>query len=661
MFVYTIRCITLIVSTFLTLNLFAAQSEYQILTEHEIVERQISGTQKHRFKISLTKDQFAEFSLLQKDTDLMITTFDTRGEKLNLFDLTGKGSEELATITPDTTGTYMLEIQSFTDSSKVADYSFEVKAISPKAQTPSQKVDQYLARWDSKTSPGLAVAVVKNGELVHSKGVGLANLEYDIPITTNTVFEVASISKQFAAFSILLLADEGKLSIDDEVRKYLPELSNFGRKITLRHLLHHTSGLRQQDVLQELAGWQQDDIATQAQALKLLSMQQDLNFEPGDRFEYSNSGYFLLAQIVSRVSGQSFAEFTKNRIFKPLGMNNSAFPTDYREVIKNKAYSYQLSDHGFAKSVLISNMVGSTGLTTTVEDLAKWAANFEQPTVGNLSVIRRMKTPNVFNNGETINYAFGQVIDAYRGSEALGHGGTIAGYRTFLLRIPSQKLSVVVLANMPYLNPLNIAYEIADFYLPELPQRQLKPESLSTETLASYTGDFELLGGLIYTITQEDQQLYLQIMGGAKQPLTHLAGNEFSFGNEGRKLRIGSVNTSNVEQITLVEGIYGGQTLIGQRVVIPSVNAESVDLAEFTGRFYSQELDTTYELVLENKQLKAKNLRSEVYLSPFDTDIFSGSAGFFLRAQFKRNKSADIIGLEVTGTLINKIKFVKVI
>ncbi|MDP5190088.1 serine hydrolase [Rheinheimera baltica] len=341
-------------------------------------------------------------------------------------------------------------------------------------------------------------------------------------------------------------------------------------------------------------------------------------------------------------------------------MTNSAFPANYRAVIKNKAYSYRRTINGFAKSVLLSDMVGSTGLTTTVKDLAKWAVNFEQPKVGNLAVIQQMKTPNVFNNGETINYAFGQVIDKHRGIEAMGHGGTIAGYRTFLLRMPGEKLSVVVLANMPYLNPLNIAYDIADFYLSALPQKRLSTSALSTETLASYTGDFELLGGLIYSINQDGTQLYLQIMGGAKQPLTHLADNEFSFGDEGRKLRFGAINTKNVEKITLVEGIYGGQTLVGERVAIPSINAESVNLTEFTGRYYSQELDTTYELVLEDNQLKAKNLRSEVYLTPFDTNTFSGNTGFFLRAKFIRNNVSQVAALEVSGTLINKLKFEKV-
>lgn len=641
-------------------NLVAAPSEKWVLKEHQIVNAYIKGSDKHRYHIELKKDQFAEFRLVQKGEDLMVSTFDTQGEKIDVFDLTSDFGEELATITSDIAGHYILEIQPFTDVKVATNYSLEVKDISAKALFSSEKVAQYLAPWDSATSPGLAIAVVKDGEIIHSNGFGLANLEYSIPLSSSSVFDVASISKQFTAFSILLLAAEGQLSIDHSVREYLPELSDFGHTITIKHLLHHTSGLREQSVLREMAGWRHDDITTQTQAFKLLTMQNDLNFEPGETFEYSNSGYFLLAQVVAKVSGQSFSAFTKSRIFEPLGMHSSAFPTDYQTVIQNKAYSYRVSKDGFVKCILNSTMVGSTGLTTTVEDLAKWATNFEQPKVGSYNIIQQMKTPGVFNNGETTNYAFGQVLDNFRGAEAFGHGGTMAGFKTFLLRIPSQKLSVIVLANLPYLNPLNTAYKIADFYLSALPQTILEPKLLSKNTLESYIGDYEILGGLSYTITEDNQQLYLQIMGGKKQLLTHLTDNEFSFGNEGRKLRFGPEKSIKVDKITLVEGIYGGQFLEGQRVVLPSFNTNMLDLSEFTGRFYSQELDTTYELVLENNQLKAQNLRSDVYLTPYDTDTFSGNTGFFLRANFVRNKNSEITGLEVSGTQVNKLKFIRV-
>jgi CubicO group peptidase (beta-lactamase class C family) len=444
------------------------------------------------------------------------------------------------------------------------------------------------------------------------------------------------------------------LSLDDTLKSHFPELSSFANNITLKHLLHHTSGLREEGVLQVLAGRQDDDIATQAAALSILKNQQGLNFEPGERFEYSNSGYFLLAQIVTRVSGKSFEAFTKQRIFQPLDMSKSAFPTDHRAVIKNRASSYRIATDGFIKSVLNSNMVGSTGLTTTVEDLGKWASNFEHPKVGNLRIIKQMQTTGIFNNGETTNYAFGQTVDSFRGVNTFGHGGTMAGFKTYLLRVPSENLSVVVLANLPYINPLNTAYEIAKFYMPMTAQTLSTTKPLSIQELDDFTGNFEILGGISYTITRVENQLYVQIMGGVKQPLTHLAKNEFSFGNEGRKLRL------NKGGFTMLEGIYGGQSIVGTPEITPSSIDYNVDLTQFTGRFYSEELSTTYDIILENGQLKAQNLRSTVHLSVFGTDVFSGNTGYFLRAFFNRNQDIDIIGFEVSGTLINKVKFIKI-
>ncbi|MEP1448206.1 MAG: serine hydrolase domain-containing protein [Paraglaciecola sp.] len=635
-------------------QLATAQPTLMQLSEGKLINAKIAGTDKHRFNISLEQNQFAKFQLIQKGLDLKLTTLDPQGNKIQAFDLTSNFGEELATITTEQSGNYAIEVQPFADSNEAFAYSLELVSINQKALTPAGKVDQYLARWDSATSPGLAIAVIKNGKLVHSNGFGLANLEYNIPITAQTVFDVASISKQFTAFSILLLADEGKLSLEDSLKLHLPELPSFTNNITIKHLLHHTSGLREENVLQALAGRQDDDIATQAAALSLLKNQQALNFEPGETFEYSNSGYFLLAQIVGRVSGKSFEAFTKQRIFQPLGMTNSAFPSDHRELVKNRANSYRIATDGFMKSVLNSNMVGSTGLTTTVEDLGKWASNFEQPKVGNLSIIKQMKTTGIFNNGGTTNYAFGQTIDNFQGVTTFGHGGTIAGFKTYLLRIPSENLTVVVLANLPYINPLNTAYEIAEFYMPMPTQISPTTNPLSIQELDNYIGEFEILGGISYTITRNKKQLYVQIMGGAKQPLTHLTRNEFSFGNDGRKLRL------EKGEFTMLEGIYGGQSIVGKPAITPSPINPSVDLAEFTGRFYSPELKTSYDIVLENGQLKAQNLRNTVFLTTFGNDLFSGNTGYFLRAFFNRNHDANIIGFDVSGTLISKVKFIKI-
>ncbi len=641
-------------------NLVYGQVDKGFLKKNKVVKAEISYNEKHRYQIKLKKNQFAEFRLMQKGIDLMITTYNSKGEKAESFDLTSSLGEELITISSDVEGTYILEVQPFAKRKAEGKYTLEIKKISRKAKTPSEKVDQYLARWDSSVSPGLGVAIVKDGKIVHNKGYGMANLEHGIPINSSTVFEMASVSKQFAAFSILLLADEGKLSIDDDIRKYLPELADFGHKVTLRQMLHHTSGLRDSGVLLEAMGRRPDDIGTSGQFFNVAKRQKGLNFKPGEKFEYGNTGYSLLTEVVKKVSGMTFKEFTNKRIFKPLGMNNSSFPNDYRVVIPNKAESYQISRNGFTKSVLNSTVVGSTGLITTAKDLSKWAMNFEKPKVGNTKIIEQMKTRGVLNTGEKTNYGFGQSIEIYKGIETFAHGGTTAGFKTFLLRVPSQKLSVIVLANLPYINPLNAAYEIADFYLTDKVETENRKIKIDDVTFQSFVGDFEILNGIPYKVTKNKDKLFLQIFGGQKMLLKPFAEREFTFGSEGRKLRFEIGENGKVSEITLVEGHYGGLTLNGNRVSIPKLDASKVDLLEFTGTFYSEEIDAKFELIIENGQLIAKNLRNRVNLNPFDKDVFSGNAGFFLKAKFMRNKDSEVIGFKVSGVLLKDLNFRKV-
>ena len=462
-------------------------------------------------------------------------------------------------------------------------------------------------------------------------------------------------------FSILLLVDEGKLSIDDDIRKHLPALADFGHKVTLRQILNHTSGIRgDAGVLLEATGRRPDDIKTSEALFNITKRQKGMNFKPGAKFEYGNTGYFLLTEVVKKISGMTFKEFTDKRIFKPLGMNKSSFPNDYRNVVPNKAESYRVARNGFTKSILNSTIVGSTGLITTAEDLSKWAMNFENPKVGNAKIIEQMKTRGVLNNGKKTNYGFGQSIEIYKGVETFGHGGTIAGFKTFLLRVPSQKLSVIVLANLPYINSLNAAYEVADFYLTDKVETKNSHINIEDKMLQTFVGDYEILSGIPYTITKEKNKLFLQIFGGQKMLLTPYAEREFTFGSEGRKLRFELNKDGKVNEFILVEGHYGGLTLDGKRISIPPFDASKVELSEFTGSFYSEEIDTRFEFVVENGQLIAKNLRSRINLNPFDTDAFSGNSGYMLKAKFIRNENSEIIECKVSGVLVKDLSFTKV-
>ena len=321
--------------------------------------------------------------------------------------------------------------------------SFQMSLIQAQTQkgddlkiTPDEKVDKMFTSWDSKKTPGAAVAVVRDGAIIYKKGFGMANLEYDIPISPSSIFHVASVSKQFTVFSILLLQSEGKVNLDDDIRKYIPEVPDFGQTITLRHLASHTSGLRDQWTLLALAGWRLDDVITKEHVLKLVSKQKDLNFAPGDKYMYCNTGFTLLAEVVSRVSGKSFAEFTKANIFSPLQMNHTLFYDDHEKIVKNRTYSYYFGGTGFKKSVLSYANVGATSLFTTVEDLSLWAENFSELTVGNSEIIRTMNTPAILNDGEESGAALGQFVSKYKGLHEISHDGADAGYRSYLGRFP---------------------------------------------------------------------------------------------------------------------------------------------------------------------------------------------------------------------------------
>ncbi|WP_298740443.1 serine hydrolase domain-containing protein [uncultured Chitinophaga sp.] len=392
------------------------------------------------------------------------------------------------------------------------------------------QIDSIFAEYN--TTPGVAVAIVKDGAVVFRKGYGLANLEYGIPITPQTVFHVASVSKQFTAYSIYLLKEQGKLSLEDDVRKYIPELPQYGKTIRIKHLLAHTSGLRDQWALLTLAGWQMEDIITTTQILKLAAKQKQLNFEPGTMFRYSNTGYTLLAEIVSRVSKQTFADFTAANIFRPLGMQHTRFNDDFHNVVKNKAHSYEMINGRFIERPLHYSTVGATSLLTTVEDLAKWVNNFDHPVVGNAALIAAFNDVSLFDNGQpviwaasagdTTYHAKGQLLWKHRGLKVRSHGGHDAGYRAVLINFPEQRLSVITLSNNEHYTMIAKVLPVANLFLAnELaaaapPATTVNQAAMAEQaagyhnTLSDYTGKYhsdEL--STDYNVTIKDGKLIL--------------------------------------------------------------------------------------------------------------------------------------------------------
>jgi CubicO group peptidase (beta-lactamase class C family) len=353
------------------------------------------------------------------------------------------------------------------------------------ADSTSRWVDSIFAPYNSRQTPGCAVAVTRDGMLAFAKGYGMADLEHDTPITPDTRFYLASVSKQFTAMSIVLLAQDHRLSLDDPIQKWVPEVPTFGTTITLENLLHHTSGLRDYFTLLALSGWPSDGPLTENDFLALVSRQKSLNFKPGDEFLYSNTGYVLLSIVVKRASGESLRDFAAERIFRPLGMTHTEFRDDHNALIPERALGYQPSGSTFRTSEPEFDVVGDGGVYSTVGDLAKWDANFRHPRVGGKAGIDLLLQPGHLNDGETIPYALGLTIGEFHGLKTISHGGAYGGYQSEFLRFPDQGVSVITLCNTSQASP-TLAEQVSTVRLGLASQKPaMAPVNLATGLLGS--------------------------------------------------------------------------------------------------------------------------------------------------------------------------------
>lgn len=528
------------------------------------------------------------------------------------------------------------------------------------------KVNDLFAEWNKPESAGCAVGIVANGKITYQNGYGSANLEHNIPITPQTVFHVASDSKQFTAFSILLLVQEGKLSLDDEIHKYLPELADFGSRITISHLIYHVSGIRDQWQLLRLAGIRGDDVITNNHILKILSSQKELNFIPGENELYSNSGYTLLAEIVARVSGMSFSKFTEERIFKPLKMNDTLFLEDNQRLIKNRADSYSFEKtKGFIKLPLNFANVGATNLKTTVEDLSKWIINLENPKVGNSSLIEQMYQSWNLNNGERINYAFGLFISEYKGLKTVGHGGGDAGFRSYFVHFPDQKTAIITLCNLDSINvgasfnTSGLAYKIADIFLANdfKPKTEnISPNSaamvIDSKILNSYVGGYQLPTGELVNFTNEYGSLMMWNPSEVKKKkLLPKSQTEFVSKENNELVRFEKNSAGLIFQAVIQKD---NQSLTAKRLA--PRNAQQ--LAEYEGKYYSGELDTSYEVAVETNKLVAHHWRNEdISLIQEAEDLFSGGKWYFDKLRFFRDKNNKVTGFRVSAGRVKNLVF----
>ena len=534
--------------------------------------------------------------------------------------------------------------------------------VPPAGNNLPMRVNDLFQKMDSPSSPGCALSVMKDGRFLYEHGYGMADLDHNVAITPTTVFHVASMSKQFTAASILLLAQEGKLSLDDPVRKYIPELPDFGTPITIRELIHHTSGLRDQWDLLGLAGWRYSlDLITDDDVLAVISRQKDLNFAPGSKHLYSNTGYTLLAQIVKRVSGQSLREFTKARIFGPLAMKSTHFRDDHAEIVKQMAYGYEPAEDTFKISLTNFDTVGATSLLTTVEDLLRWDENFYHPTVGGRTLIDAMLERGKLNNGEPLDYASGLVVSTYRGLRTVDHGGADAGYRSDMIRFPDQHFSVACLCNLASANPSELARKVAEIYLggemmpEEGPHVEADAVRLTADQLNSRTGT--------YLNPENDQALRISMRGGK----LHIADGPADEGYELRPISAIQFKSASARvDLTFEDSLPGspvqfvlkrGDGQPNHFAAVPSFNPSAGQLREYAGIYSSDEIEPLYDVRLEKGDLVLHRLRNKPdTLHPVTLDLFAGSIGSI---RFTRSSTGKISGFTLSTGRIKNMRFVK--
>jgi CubicO group peptidase (beta-lactamase class C family) len=524
------------------------------------------------------------------------------------------------------------------------------------------QVDKIFAQFDKPDSPGCALAVIKEGQIVYKRGYGMADLDHDIPIKPDTPFHVASVSKQFAAFAILLLAQQGKLSLDDKVQKYITELREFDQPITIRHLLHHTSGLRDQWNLLIMSGWRLgEDVVRDDDILDLVSRMKELNFKPGDQHAYSNTGYTLLAYIVKRVSGQSLREFAEANIFQPLGMTRTIFRDDHAIVVKQQAYAYNPGPHGTLKlSVPNYDTVGASSLVTTVEDLARWDQNFYDKKVGGDWVIEQMQIRGQLNDGEQISYARGVVIGSYKGLKVVEHSGGDAGYRSHLMRFPDQRFSVACLCNYGVTNPSRFARQVADVYLasalspePAKPASPVAAITLTKQELKSKVGMYwnataEEMG----RVSASDGKLQLSFAGNSAT-LIPIEANRFQVAEQPVEAVFESSPAGDPLRLRL--NITGRKPIMMDAVP----PADAPKLSDYEGAYYSEEIDSIYRVALKDGNLVVTRKKAgPTQLTPRFRDAFS-SPGILGVFRFTRDAQNRINGFRLSAGRVRNFLFVK--
>ncbi len=507
------------------------------------------------------------------------------------------------------------------------------------APTVASKVDAVFARWDSTFTPGCAVGVSERGAVVFQRAYGMADLEHDAVNRPDTIFEAGSVSKQFTAAAVLLLAREGKLSLEDPIRKHFPELPEVDGPVTVRQMLQHTSGLRDWGDLAAIAGWPRTTRNYgHADVLDILSRQSALNFAPGTDWSYSNSGYNLAAMLVARVSQQPFADFTRTRLFEPLGLRQTSWRDDFTRIVRGRAIAYDEDEGRFTMLMPFERVHGNGGLLTTVGDLLRWNEQLQAAKPGDGTLFGDLQVPGKLANGRSHGYAYGLTIGEYRGLREVSHAGATAGYRAHLTRFPDQHVSVAVLCHAGRANAVDLAHDVAEVFLGSAlgPEPSVRAVLLDEQDAANLLGSYRgaKRGDLVTIVRDKDR---LRVEGGAG--LVPTEPGRFAYGNS----TIDVFPSSGMPVTRLRLSADNGTEDVYERVPRATPNADQ--LSRLVGLYRGPDVDADLRIVLDQGTLWITSRSDRVLpLRPLYADAFQSPLGLI---RFLRGPDGQVTHLSV--------------
>ena len=514
----------------------------------------------------------------------------------------------------------------------------------------AERAFEKVAKAYVAPAPGCAAAVSLNGEVVFEKAFGLANMEHNVPNSTQTIFESGSVAKQFTAAALVLLQQDGKLSIDDPVRKYIPELPDYGTKLTIRHLLNHTAGLRDWGTVLSLTGVGRGDrVISQDLAFDVITHQRALDFTPGAEYSYSNSGYNLAAIIVERVSKQKFPAFVDERLFKPVGMKNSSWRDDYQRIVPGRAQAYSRQANGpWRLTMPFMNVYGNGGMLTTVGDWMKWNAMLDSQSLG-AALVQALETRGVLNDGRKITYALGLEVDSYKGLKDVSHGGATAGYQTFLARYPDNKVSVGVMCNGTSPSAGGMAAGITDEIFGPFPETaKTEPPQVSEDELKKFAG--------VWRNEKTHFPARFVIENGVSRwmgaRLVPMGGGQFKAGDNKLVFTLDKDGKPSAAEVVDANGEV--------RRFAPEVEWKptAADLAAFQGEWFSEEAGATYSVVVDGDKVFVKQRpATRLAMQPLYKDHFT-VPGYVV--WFTRDKDGKVSGMHVGASRMRDMPFVRV-